>query len=79
LSLEPKNSGILSRLQHHKNQGVEHMHSTLSLNIHYLCAEFALCLALYVQVKIYIVLHGTSKTIVYCILGGVYQMRVTRP
>jgi hypothetical protein len=40
------------------------------LYIHCLCAEFAICLALYVQVKIYLVLHGTSKTIVCCILGG---------
>jgi len=32
-----------------------------------------------VQVKFYLVLHGTSKTIRYCILGGVYQMRVARP
>jgi hypothetical protein len=32
-----------------------------------------------VQVKFYLVLHGTSKTIRCCILGGVYQMRVARP
>jgi hypothetical protein len=31
-----------------------------------------------VQVKFYLVLHGTSKTIGCCILGGVYQMRVAR-
>jgi hypothetical protein len=50
------------------------------LYIHYLCAEFAICLALYVQVKkFYFVLHGTSKTIRCCISGGVYQMRVARP
>jgi len=50
------------------------------LYIHYLCAEFAICLALYVQVKFfYFVLYSTSKTIRSCILGGVYQMRVARP
>jgi hypothetical protein len=32
-----------------------------------------------VQVKFYLVLHGTSKTIRCYILGGVYQMRVARP
>jgi len=31
-----------------------------------------------VQVKFYLVLHGASKTIRCCILGGVYQMRVAR-
>jgi hypothetical protein len=31
-----------------------------------------------VQVKFYLVLHGTSKTIGCCILGGVYQVRVLR-
>jgi hypothetical protein len=41
--------------------------------------ESAICLALYEQVKIYLVLHGTSKTIRCCISGGVYQMRMTRP
>jgi hypothetical protein len=44
-----------------------------------LCAEIAICLALYVQVKIYFVLHGTSKIIRCCISVGVYQMRVARP
>jgi len=29
LNLEPKNSGILSRLQHHKNQAVNYMNSVL--------------------------------------------------
>jgi hypothetical protein len=32
-----------------------------------------------VQVKFYLVLHGISKTIGYCILEGVYQIRVARP
>jgi hypothetical protein len=36
-------------------------------------------LSFMVQVKFYHVLHGTSKIIGYCILGGVYQMRVARP
>jgi hypothetical protein len=35
--------------------------------IHCFCAEVSL------------VLHGASKTIRCCILGGVYQMRVARP
>jgi hypothetical protein len=38
------------------------MISALYLYNHCLRTEFALCLALYVQVKIYLVLHGTSKT-----------------
>jgi hypothetical protein len=29
LNLEPKNSGIPSRLQHHKNQAVNHMNFVL--------------------------------------------------
>jgi hypothetical protein len=50
------------------------------LYIHCLCAEFAICIALYVQVNFfYFVLHGTSKTIRCCISGGVYQMRVAKP
>jgi len=44
----------------------------VKLYIHCLCAEFDLCLALYVQVKIYFVLHGTSKIIRCCISWGVY-------
>jgi hypothetical protein len=46
---------------------------------HCLCAVFAICLALYVEVKIYLVLHGTNKIIKCYISGGVYQMRVARP
>jgi hypothetical protein len=51
LNLEPKNSGILSRVQYLKNQAIKLMNSDLYLFIHCLCAEFALCLGLYVQVK----------------------------
>jgi hypothetical protein len=47
--------------------------------IHYFCAELAIYLALHSASKFYLVLHGTSKTIRCCILGGVYQMRVARP
>jgi hypothetical protein len=36
-------------------------------------------LSFMVQVKIYLVLHGTRKTIRCCILVGVYQMMVARP
>jgi hypothetical protein len=32
-----------------------------------------------VQVKFYLVLPSSSKTIGCCILGGVYQIRVARP
>jgi hypothetical protein len=34
----------------------------LKLSIHCFYTESAICLALYEQVKIYLVLHGTSKT-----------------
>jgi hypothetical protein len=55
------------------------MNYALSLFINCLCAEFAICLALHGASKIYLVPHGTSKTIRCCILGRVYQMRVARP
>jgi hypothetical protein len=55
------------------------MNSALSLFIHCLFAEFAICLALHGASKIYLVPHGTNKTIRCCILGGVYQMRVAKP
>jgi hypothetical protein len=51
LNLEPKNSGIFSRLQHQKNQAVTLMNSALYMHIFCLCAKFAICL----------VLHGASK------------------
>jgi hypothetical protein len=49
LNLEPKNSGILSRLQHQKNQAVTLMFSVLYAYIHCFCDEISL------------VLHGESK------------------
>jgi hypothetical protein len=62
-----------------KNQAVTLMNPVLRTYIHYLCAIFAQSLVPHGAGKIYLVLHGTSKTIGCCILGGVYQIRVARP
>jgi len=65
LNLEPKNSGIFSRLQHQKNQAVTLMNFVL------LFSTYVLKYALSFMVQV--------KKIGCCILGRVYQMRVARP
>jgi hypothetical protein len=63
LNLEPKNSGIFSKLQHQKNQAVTLMNSLLYMYIHCLYAEFAICL----------VLHGASKNFTLSFMVKVKQ------
>jgi hypothetical protein len=64
LNLEPKNSSILSRLQHHKKQAVILLISMLYAYIHYFCAELAL----------YLVLHGASKNFTLSFMVQVKQL-----
>jgi hypothetical protein len=62
LSLEPKSSGILSRLQHQKNQAVTFMNSARYMYILCLCA------------KICLVLHGASKIFTLSFMIQVKQL-----
>jgi hypothetical protein len=62
LNLESKNSGILSRLQHQKNQTITFMNYARYMYIFCLCA------------KICLVLYGTSKIFTLSFMVQVKQL-----